>query len=90
MLDGRSTPVKAVAHVIVGPTAMYGAAIVPDDGIAHARTFTGVNSRLSENTIRAGIDWRFKWWAPVARGFQGNRLWMSLIDTKLTSRDVRH
>ena len=29
-------------------------------------TFTGVTTRLSENIIRAGVNWRFNWWAPVA------------------------
>jgi outer membrane immunogenic protein len=32
-------------------------------------TFTGVTTRLSENIIRAGVNWHFNWWAPVARGF---------------------
>jgi outer membrane immunogenic protein len=34
-----------------------------------AGTFTGVNTRLSENIIRAGINWHFNWWAPVATRF---------------------
>ena len=29
-------------------------------------TFTGVTTRLSENIIRAGVNWHFNWWAPVA------------------------
>jgi outer membrane immunogenic protein len=32
-------------------------------------TFTGVNTRLSENIIRAGINWHFNWWTPVATRF---------------------
>ncbi len=32
-----------------------------------AGTFVGANTRLSENIIRAGINWHFNWWAPVAR-----------------------
>jgi outer membrane immunogenic protein len=31
--------------------------------------FVGVTTRLSENVIRAGVNWHFNWWAPVARGF---------------------
>jgi outer membrane immunogenic protein len=30
---------------------------------------TGVNTRLSENIMRAGINWHFNWWAPGATQF---------------------
>jgi outer membrane immunogenic protein len=32
-------------------------------------TLVGVNTRLSENIIRAGVNWHFTWWAPVATRF---------------------
>jgi outer membrane immunogenic protein len=32
-------------------------------------TFTGVTTRLSENIIRAGVNWHFNWWAPTATRF---------------------
>ena len=33
-----------------------------------AGAFTGVNSRLSENILRVGFNWRFSSWVPVAGG----------------------
>jgi outer membrane immunogenic protein len=32
-------------------------------------TFTGVSTRLSENIIRAGLNWHFNWWVPTATRF---------------------
>jgi outer membrane immunogenic protein len=29
--------------------------------------FGGATTRLSENIIRAGVNWHFNWWAPTAR-----------------------
>jgi outer membrane immunogenic protein len=34
-----------------------------------AGTFVGVTTRLSENIIRAGVNWHFNWWAPVVTSF---------------------
>jgi len=36
-------------------------------------TFVGVNTRLSENIVRMGINWHFNWPAPLAAKFQGER-----------------
>ena len=37
------------------------------DAFLPAATFVGANTRLSEQIIRAGINWHFNWWAPVTR-----------------------
>jgi outer membrane immunogenic protein len=34
-----------------------------------AGTFVGVTTHLSENIIRAGVNWHFNWWAPIATRF---------------------
>jgi outer membrane immunogenic protein len=34
-----------------------------------AGTFSGANARVTENIIRAGVNWHFNWWSPVARGY---------------------
>jgi outer membrane immunogenic protein len=60
----RNWTVK-VEYLFVGfPTVNDAFNTVPPAG-----TFVGGSMRLSENIIRAGVNWHFNWWTPVARGY---------------------